>query len=276
MYSQSTPSRFLPSSEPGGESEPGRKKIKIVKEKLDKIVDKNPKENHGIFDFEGSRVELREELKAKGPKEVAKPSEGAKPFFIFYYWSRCPHCHEFAPEFKKMSKDDEDDEEDYYAIESNDIPGELGIHSFPTVILYDEDGKEQERVVGCHKKEQEEKLFSDTLKRLERLEDMVKESKNMVKKHVVSDIDYIKIMHTMIMEITPKNVNWIYGSKYIPNGTFICVFHDTCYISPLKVIDCPHGPPTCKNFDDLVYCEDVNGTSYTYSCKNGDKFYHIG
>lgn len=269
MYSQSTPSRFLPSSEPGD------KKINFLKEKLNNIVDKNPEEHHGDFDFEGSRVELRDELKAKGPKEVVKPSEGAKPFFIFYYWSRCPHCHEFAPEFEKMSKDDEE-EEDYYAIESFNIPGELNIHSFPTVILYDKDGKEIERVVGCHKKEQEEKLFSDPLKRLERLEDMVKKSKNMVEKHLVSDIDYIKIMHTMIMEITPENVEWIYGRKRIPTGTFVCVFHNGCYISPLKVIDCPHGPRSCKNFDDLVYCKDVNGTPLTYSYNKCDKFYHIG
>ena len=275
MYRQSTPSRFLPSSEPG------REKIEIVKEKLDNIVVNNPnptsKEKHGDFDFDGSRVKSLTKLDAKAPKEVKKPSGDAKPFFIFYYWSRCPHCHEFAPEFKEMSKDDGDDEEDYYAIESNHIPGELNIHSFPTVILYDETGKELERVVGCHKKEQEEKLFSDTLKkRLERLEDMVKESKNMVKDHVVSDIVYIKIMHSMVLEITPNNVEWIFGRKWIPTGTFICVFHNGCYISPLKVIDCPHGPPTCKNFDDLVYCEDVDGTKHIYSYNKCDKFYHIG
>lgn len=228
-----------------------------------------PKEPHGDFDFEGSGVKMLTELDAKGPKKVANPSGDAKPFYVFYYWSMCPHCHDFAPEFKEMSNDDK---EDYYAIESNHIPGVLNIHSFPTVILYDKNGKEQKRAIGCHKKEQEEEMFSDTLKRLE---DMVKETKNMVKKHVVSDIDYIKIMHTMIMEITPENVEWIYGSNYIPTGTFICVFHNGCYISPLKVIDCPH-PPTCKNFDELIHCQDVSGKMYEFSCKNGDKFYHIG
>ena len=244
MYRQSTPSRFLPSEV--------------------------PKEKHGDFDFKDSRVKLREELNAKGPKQVKKPSGNAKPFYVFYYWSMCPHCHEFAPEFKKMSNNDK---EDYYAIESNHIPGELNIHSFPTVILYDKDGNEQERVVGCHKKEQEEKLFLD---RLKKLEDIVKESKNIVKEHLVSDTDYIKIMHSMVLEITPNNVEWIFGRKWIPTGTFICVFHNGCYISPLKVIDCPHGPPTCKNFDDLVYCEDVDGTKHIYSYNKCDKFYHIG
>ena len=244
MYRQSTPSRFLPSEVP-------------IKQ-------------HGDFDFEGSRVKMLTELDAKGPKEVANPSGDAKPFYVFYYWSMCPHCHDFAPEYKKMS---EEDKEDYYAIESDHIPGVLNVHSFPTVILYDKDGKEQKRALGCHKKEQEEEMFSDTLKRLE---DMVVTTKKMVNDHVMSNDDYLKILHMMVIEITPENVEWLYGRKWIPSGIFVCVYHNGCYLSPLKVIDCPQGTPTCKNFDELVHCQDVSGKMYDFSCKNGDQFYYIG
>ena len=246
MYHQSAPSRFLASEE--------------------------PKKSHGDFDFEGSRVEMLTELGANGPKNVTKPSGDPKPFYVFYYWSMCPHCHDFAPEYKKMS---EDDKEDYYAIESDHIPGVLDIHSFPTVILYDKDGKEQKRALGCHKKEKEEEIFSDTLKRLE---NMVVETKSMVEKHVMSNDDYIKILRMMVIEITPENVEWLYGRKWIPSGVIVCVYHKGkgCYLSPLKVIDCPHGEPTCKNFDELVHCQDISGKMYDFSCKNGDIFYYIG
>lgn len=246
MYHQSAPSRFLASKE--------------------------PKKSHGDFDFEDSRVKMLTELKANGPKNVTNPSKNDKPFYVFYYWSMCPHCHDFAPEYKKMS---EDDKEDYYAIESDNIPGVFGIHSFPTVILYDKDGEEQKRALGCHKKEKEEEMFSDTLKRLE---DMVVETKQMVEKHVMTNDDYIKILRMMVIEITPENVEWLYGRKWIPTGTIVCVYHKGkgCYLSPLKVIDCPHGPPTCKNFDELVHCQDISGKMYDFSCKNGDIFYYIG
>ena len=77
--------------------------------------------------------------------EIKTLMKSKKPVAIFYYASWCPHCkvmHEPWEAMEKMSPDTE-----FYKMESEDIPDELGIGGYPHFV-YVKDGSVKKEVSG--------------------------------------------------------------------------------------------------------------------------------
>jgi len=193
-------------------------------------------------------------LKVSSKQQVVPPNNNGKAFFVFYYWKQCGHCEHFKPTYLEMSRALSDTV--FYKLESEYIDEALEIASYPTVVLYNKDGKEVKRIVGDHTDELD--LFQPVLQKVEETHDMVS---------VFCD--------ALVVEITPENVSFLFDMETIPFGTLICVWSVSrkTYLSPLKVIKCPQKGK-CKTFMDGVYCHDIY-KCYTFSYKNGDKFFKL-
>ena len=99
--------------------------------------------------------------------------------------------------------------EAFYKIEDSYIPGILDVHSFPCVVLYSKDGKEVQREIGSHNKEEEMELFEDALESIhERLDNI----------HTSLE----KLYNSLIVEITKQNVEFLFSSKSITD-TLVCM-----------------------------------------------------
>ena len=82
--------------------------------------------------------------------EIRTLMKSKKPVAIFYYAAWCPHCkvmHEPWEELEKSSSGT-----DFYKMESEDIPDELGISGYPHFV-YVKDGKVKGTVSGEMSKE---------------------------------------------------------------------------------------------------------------------------
>ena len=193
-----------------------------------------------------TRVKELTQLDAPGKDHVVPPKDnGARDFYIFYYWKSCPHCHEFSPQYDEMSL--EGDGEAFYKIEDSYIPGILDVHSFPCVVLYSKDGKEVQREIGSHNKEEEMELFEDALESIhERLDNI----------HTSLE----KLYKSLIVEITKQNVEFLFSSKSIPRDTLVCAWsHETKeYMAPLKVLEDQSGKITVVDMDNKTHIIDFD------------------
>ena len=81
----------------------------------------------------------------KDSDEIKELMKSKKPVAIFYYASWCPHCKVMHSPWEKMEKMSGD--VDFYKMESEDIPDELGISGYPHFV-YVKDGSVKKSVSG--------------------------------------------------------------------------------------------------------------------------------
>ena len=81
----------------------------------------------------------------KDSDEIKELMKSKKPVAIFYYAAWCPHCKVMHEPWEKMEKMSGD--VDFYKMESEDIPDELGISGYPHFV-YVKDGNVKKSVSG--------------------------------------------------------------------------------------------------------------------------------
>jgi len=88
--------------------------------------------------------------------EIRKIMKAKKPTGVFFFASWCPHCQVMHQPWANLEKKHKDKK--FYKMESEDIPGELGISGYPHFVLI-KDGKVAKTVDGEMSEEDLEKAL---------------------------------------------------------------------------------------------------------------------
>ena len=100
----------------------------------------------------------------KNTEDVKKLMKSTKPVAIFFYMDTCPHCQVMHKPWDDLEKEMKD--VDFEKVESEHVPGELGISGYPHFILI-QDGKQKKKVGGEMSKEDlKSSLFSGGRRRI--------------------------------------------------------------------------------------------------------------
>lgn len=81
----------------------------------------------------------------KSTEDVKKLMKSTKPVAIFFYMETCPHCQVMHKPWDDLAKEMKD--VDFEKVESEHVPGELGISGYPHFILV-QDGKKKKTLGG--------------------------------------------------------------------------------------------------------------------------------
>lgn len=124
-------------------------------------LEKNP---YGKDDLKQSTIDLLDDKNYQNiilPEDLEAKIESGEPVVAYFFKSDCPYCMDMTPRLMPIA-DEMDIQIDQLNLLEFDVWDQYNIDSTPTLVYF-ENGKEVERMVGAHPNENIRQFFEEVV-----------------------------------------------------------------------------------------------------------------